>query len=147
MVTANKNKKILDVCCGEGLLLDSIEGGGYEAYLGFDFSYVALRKASQRANVKATFVHGFGESFVPDGQFDSIIFNECLYYFAEPLRVLCRYEPYLAPEGVMIVSLFTKTERVQLLASEISSNFRVARSASVSNGIGTWKCSMLTAAS
>jgi 2-polyprenyl-3-methyl-5-hydroxy-6-metoxy-1,4-benzoquinol methylase len=143
MVSANKNKTILDVCCGEGLLLDYLDRCGYQKYVGIDFSDVALRNASKRANSKTSFVSGLAESFVPDGQFDSIIFNECLYYFADPLQVIRRYERYLTQDGVMLVSLFAKTERIKLLAAEISKGFQVTRSAYVRNGTDTWECSML----
>jgi len=143
MISANKNKTILDVGCGEGLLLDYVDRWGYQKYVGVDFSEVALRNASKRADSKTSFVSGLAETFVPDGQFDSIIFNECLYCFADPLKVIRRYERYLTPDGVMLVSLFTKTERIKLLAAEISKGFTVMRKASVTNGTGTWECSML----
>jgi 2-polyprenyl-3-methyl-5-hydroxy-6-metoxy-1,4-benzoquinol methylase len=144
LVEAGKNKRILDVCCGQGLLLDFIERCGYEKYVGFDFSEVALESASRRANAKASFVHGQAESFVPEGRFDSIVFNECLYCFADPLRVLQRFEGYLAPEGVMAVSLFTKTERIKAIAADIAKNFKVVRKASVTNATGTWECSLIS---
>jgi len=143
MVSANKNTTILDVGCGEGLLLDYLGRWGYQKYLGIDISDVALRNASKRANSKTSFVSGLAESFVPNGQFDSIIFDECLYCFADPMQVIRRYERYLTPDGVMLVSLFTKTERIKLIATEISKGFRVMRRASVKNGEDTWECFML----
>jgi len=146
MTSAKKDRTILDVCCGEGILLDSLEHTGYQRYLGFDFSDVALRNASKRANPRTSFTRGIAETFVPDGRFDSIVFNECLYCLAEPLRVIRRYEQYLAADGVMLVSLFTKTERVKRLAAEISRSFKVIRNASVTNGQGTWECFMLLGA-
>jgi 2-polyprenyl-3-methyl-5-hydroxy-6-metoxy-1,4-benzoquinol methylase len=143
MVSANKNKTILDVGCGEGLLLDYLDRWGYQRYVGIDFSDVALRNASKRADSKTYFISGLAETFVPDGQFDSIIFNECLYCFADPMQVMRRYEHYLTRDGVMLVSLFTKTEKIKLLAAEISKCSRVMRHASVTNATGTWECSML----
>lgn len=135
--SAKKNVTVLDVCCGEGILLDCLERIGYQRYQGFDFSDVALRNASKRANAKTSFARGIAETFVPDGHFDSIVFNECLYCLAEPLHVIHRYERHLAADGVMLVSLFTKTERVKRLAAEISTSFEVMRNASVTNGQGT----------
>jgi len=143
MVSAKKNQTILEVGCGEGLLLDYLDRWGYQKYVGIDFSDVALRNASKRANSKTTFISGLAESFVPDGQFDAIVFNESLYYFDDPMQVIRRYERYLTPDGVMLVSLFTKTERIKLLAAEISKGFRVMRKASVTNGADTWECFML----
>jgi 2-polyprenyl-3-methyl-5-hydroxy-6-metoxy-1,4-benzoquinol methylase len=144
MTSAKKNTTILDVCCGEGLLLDCLETAGFEKYVGFDFSTVALDDASQRANAKASFARGVAETFVPDGQFDCIVFNECLYCLAEPIRMMRRYEQYLATDGVMLVSLFTKTDGVKSLAAEVSRSFKVMRNASVTNRQGTWECFMLT---
>lgn len=143
MVDAGKNQRILDVGCGEGLLLDCLEGCGYQKYVGIDFSEVALRNASKRANAKTSFVNGPAESFSPDDLFESIVFNELLYCLTDPLRVIRRYERFLAPGGVMLVSLFTKTERIQLLAAEVSRKFTVTRHAAVANAGGTWDCSML----
>ncbi|HWY53002.1 MAG TPA: methyltransferase domain-containing protein [Terriglobales bacterium] len=147
MVSANKNTTILDVGCGEGLLLDYLGCWGYQKYVGVDLSDVAVRNASKRANQNTSFVSALAESFVPDGQFDAIIFNECLYCFADPLQVIRRYERYLTPDGVILVSLFTKTERIKLIAAEISKGFRVMRKASVINGADTWECIMLGRAS
>jgi 2-polyprenyl-3-methyl-5-hydroxy-6-metoxy-1,4-benzoquinol methylase len=144
MVSAHKNKTILDVGCGEGVLLDYLDRCGYQKYVGIDFSDVALRNASKRANSKVSFVSGLAETFVPEGQFDSIVFDESLYYFEDPLQVIRRYARYLTPDGVMLVSLFTKTGRIKLLAAEISKGFGVTRNASVTNGTGTWECSMLS---
>jgi 2-polyprenyl-3-methyl-5-hydroxy-6-metoxy-1,4-benzoquinol methylase len=143
MVGARKNNAILDIGCGEGFLLCFLDSCGYQRYLGLDFSEVAIKNASKRANAKADFVCGPAESFVPDGRFDSIVFNECLYCFPHPMQVLHRYESYLAPGGVMIVSLFTKTDGSRRLASEISKTYRVFRCASVEHPKGVWHCSML----
>jgi 2-polyprenyl-3-methyl-5-hydroxy-6-metoxy-1,4-benzoquinol methylase len=147
MVNANKNNKILDVGCGEGLLLDSLEHWGYQRYVGIDFSNVALLNASKRATPQTSFVNGLAESFIPDHQFDSIVFNESLYYLQNPLQVIRRYDSYLTPDGAMLVSLFTKTERIQLLDAAIRKCFNIARSACVTNKKGTWNCCMLTLAS
>jgi ubiquinone/menaquinone biosynthesis C-methylase UbiE len=143
MVTANKNKTILDVCCGEGAILDALEPRGYQKYVGFDFSEVALRNASKRADSRTSFVKGLAESFIPDRRFDSIVFNECLYCLADPLQLIRRYERYLLPDGAILVSLFTQTETIKLLAADLSKTFKVARQDTVTNRTGTWTCSML----
>jgi len=141
LVEERKNRKVLDVGCGEGLILDFLQG--YESYLGVDFSEVALRTASKRADAKTVFVQGEAESFVPEGEFDAIIFNECLYCFAEPLQVARHYERLLRGDGVMAVSLFVKTERVKRLAEELSRRYEVVRRAVVNNEQGSWECFLL----
>jgi len=137
MVSAEKNQAILDVGCGEGILLDFLEPFGYQQYLGFDFSAVAIQNASKRANARATFVRGSAESFVPDGRFDCIVFNECLYYLPDPMPVLRRFVPYLARDGVIIVSMLMKTDSVKRLASEVCRTYAVDRSASSTYPDGT----------
>jgi ribosomal protein L11 methylase PrmA len=67
MTSVDKNKTILDVGCGEGLLVDFLHKCGYEHYFGFDFSDVALQNAAKRADSKTVFTKGFVESFVLDG--------------------------------------------------------------------------------
>jgi ribosomal protein L11 methylase PrmA len=61
MTSVDKNKAILDVGCGEGLLLDFLQECGYEHYLGFNFSDVALENAAKRADSKTAFSKGFVE--------------------------------------------------------------------------------------
>jgi ubiquinone/menaquinone biosynthesis C-methylase UbiE len=116
---------------------------GYESYLGVDISEVALRTASKRADAKTAFVQGEAESFVPEGEFDAIIFSECLYCFAEPLQVARQYERLLRGDGVMVVSLFVKTEKVKRLAEELSRRYEVVRRAVVKNERGSWECFLL----
>jgi len=138
LVDGEKNKRILDVGCGEGLILDFLQG--YESYLGVDFSEVALQAASKRADAKTVFVQAEAESFVPAGEFDAIIFNECLYCFAEPLEVARHYGRFLRGDGVMVVSLFVKTERVKRLGEELSKRYEVVRKVVVKNERGSWEC-------
>ncbi|HEY2117614.1 MAG TPA: class I SAM-dependent methyltransferase [Candidatus Acidoferrum sp.] len=143
MTNVDKNKAILDVGCGEGLLVDFLHECGYEHYLGFDFSDVALQNAAKRADAKTVFTKGFIKSFVPDGHFDAIVFNECLYWFSEPLKMLRRYERFLADGGAILVSLFTMNEKSRALDAEIASQFNVIRSEKITNATGTWSCSMI----
>jgi 2-polyprenyl-3-methyl-5-hydroxy-6-metoxy-1,4-benzoquinol methylase len=42
----------------------------------------------------------------PPHPFDIIVFNEILYYFPDPHEQLRRYQRYLAPQGLFIISMF-----------------------------------------
>jgi SAM-dependent methyltransferase len=143
LVKAGKNKKILDVGCGEGLILDYLKD--YESYLGVDFSEVALRAASRRADAKTAFVQAEAESFVPAREFDAIIFNESLYYFKEPLKVAAHYEKFLQSDGVLAVSIFMKTNNVRRLAADLAKRYEVLREESIQNERGSWQCLVLRA--
>jgi SAM-dependent methyltransferase len=124
-------------------LLDFLQECGYEHYLGFDFSDVALENAVKRADSKTAFTKGFVEFFVPDGHFDAIAFNECLYWFSESLKMLRRYETFLVDGGVILVSLLTMNEKSRALDAEIASQFNVIRSEKITNATGTWSCRMI----
>ncbi len=96
---------ILDVGCGQGVLQQKLAPLGYNRYLGVDCSAEAIRKAEARQDAKTHFVCADALSFAPEQTFDAIVFNECLYYFAQPLEVIRRYEPYLAPDGIFVISM------------------------------------------
>jgi SAM-dependent methyltransferase len=60
----------------------------------------------QSAAAKATCRVGFD----PGEQFDIIVLNEVLYYMPEAEAVLERYESFLAPGGVLIISMYRVPE-------------------------------------
>jgi ubiquinone/menaquinone biosynthesis C-methylase UbiE len=143
LVEAGKSKKILDVGCGEGLILDYLKD--YESYLGVDFSEVALRAASRRTDAKTAFIQAEAESFVPAREFDAIIFNESLYYFDEPLKAARHYGRFLQSDGVLAVSIFMKTDNVRRLAADLAKRYEVVRRESITNERGSWLCLLLRA--
>jgi len=104
---------ILDIGCGEGILQESLGPARYQRYVGVDFSQEAIQLARPKQDEKTSFVHADARTYVPAAAFDVIIFNECLYYFADPLAVVRRYEPFLAPNGIYIVSMFAEQETVR----------------------------------
>jgi 2-polyprenyl-3-methyl-5-hydroxy-6-metoxy-1,4-benzoquinol methylase len=93
---------ILDVGCGEGLLQTTLHE--YSRYLGIDLSDEAIRLASKRRDDITLFVQGDATSCHVDGLFDVVVFNECLYYFKDPMSVMSRYHRVLKAGGLLIVS-------------------------------------------
>ena len=102
--------RLLDLGCGEGVLLEQIHGPAPVDYTGVDFSQVAIdvavtktREASIQRFVCADLV-----TFEPPpgATFDIIVFNEVLYYLNDPIAAVRRYRRALAPGGLMIVSIF-----------------------------------------
>jgi 2-polyprenyl-3-methyl-5-hydroxy-6-metoxy-1,4-benzoquinol methylase len=98
---------ILDVGCGEGILQQKLAPLGYHRYLGIDVSANAITKAGIHGDSRTEFRHTDIESFVPDQKFDTIIFNEVLYYFPDPVDIVRRLADSLAPGGIMIASIWT----------------------------------------
>jgi 2-polyprenyl-3-methyl-5-hydroxy-6-metoxy-1,4-benzoquinol methylase len=102
---------VLDVGCGEGILQQKLALSGYRRYLGIDLSETALAKATPRVDARTEFRLGNIEAFTPEGKFDIIVFNEMLYYCADPAAAIRRLAGCLEPGGVMIASIYTARVR------------------------------------
>jgi 2-polyprenyl-3-methyl-5-hydroxy-6-metoxy-1,4-benzoquinol methylase len=96
---------ILDLGCGEGILQERLDPCKHSRYVGVDFSNEAIRLASSRQDEKTLFVTADVSTYVPNEQFDVVIFGECLYCFKDPLSVIRRYDPFLKNDGLFIVSM------------------------------------------
>src|SRR5262245_15532375 len=79
---------LLDIGCGEGLLYKRLLSQP-SLYLGLDISAAAIDKA--RTVGAGPFLCADAEQFVVDDTYDVIIFNECLYYFNDPVGTVGRY--------------------------------------------------------
>jgi SAM-dependent methyltransferase len=98
--------RILDAGCGEGVLQRAMRQVGYASYLGVDLSATAAERAQAAAGDDRTqFRQGDANSFEPEGEFDLIVFNECLYYLSDPRATLLRLSRHLSPRGLIVVSM------------------------------------------
>jgi SAM-dependent methyltransferase len=107
--------RILEIGCGEGLLAERLDPRRFSRYLGVDIAEEALRRAAARADDRVRFVCADAALWQPEETFDLVVFNECLEYFDDPLAVVRRYEPALAPGGAFLVSMFTGVETARTL--------------------------------
>lgn len=96
---------VLDVGCGEGVLQGAFRRFGYRRYLGLDISETAIARASRNADERTSFQAVHGDSFTTDERFDVIVFNETLYYFADPARTVQTYAAFLKPDGIFVISM------------------------------------------
>ena len=128
---------VLDVGCGEGLLADHLRPFGYSRYLGVDLSEAAVEQAAARADAKSSFAAADAELYVPPQRWDAVVFNECLYYFRDPLGTVRRYEGFLEPGGVFIVSTF-RSRRADVIVRRLLKRYRLLEETAVSNRKGTW---------
>lgn len=108
---------VLDVGCSQGLLH---EGLSYGRYVGVDSYRPAIERAAARADHRTQFIHGDADTFTPDQPPDAVVFNEVLYYLPRPLETVERYAQLLAPDGVLIISLFRHTWATRRLLRHIS---------------------------
>ena len=135
------NGSVLDVGCGDGVLLELI-GGGYSRYLGIDFAE-AIRLADTRRDERTEFRTADMNDFSTDEQFDAIIFNESAYYHHNAITGLQHYESMLLPGGVFLISMHGK-ERNDAIWTLLDERYTVADAVTIRNQAGvTWTAKVL----
>ena len=134
-----KTPRILDLGCGEGVLLAKFAPSDYSTYVGVDFSDVAIQNARTLKNEKAAFTVGNLDSLEVSGTFDVIIYNESLYYLRKPKAAVQALFKNLSPHGVFIISMVDKhgeeRENVWVQLDEI---LNLLEKTKVSNAAGSW---------
>jgi SAM-dependent methyltransferase len=131
------NGAVLDIGCGEGLLRDRLGPNGYRRFVGVDLSEEAVRTARAAGDPRAEFVVTPGETYTPTERFDAVVFNECLYYFDDPIAVVERYREFLADGGVILVSMF-RARRSSAIQRLLRAALPVLDEGAVSSERGTW---------
>jgi SAM-dependent methyltransferase len=135
--------RILDVGCGEGLLVDELVPLGYGRYMGIDISEGAISAANTaKADDRTTFEAGDAETHPIPGEFDVVVFNESIAYFREPLDTLARYESLLATGGLFLVSMFV-TPRHEAIARLFLPRYRVLEQFTIGNRLGSSQIKLL----
>jgi 2-polyprenyl-3-methyl-5-hydroxy-6-metoxy-1,4-benzoquinol methylase len=107
----NKNVKILEIGCGEGLLKARLCSSTYSFFTGIDISEEAIKKALIKKDEKSDFVEVDAMRYSPKEKFDIIIFNECLIYFENPAALVSKYINHLNENGFIMVSIFYESIR------------------------------------
>jgi SAM-dependent methyltransferase len=102
----NSDRKVLDVGCGEGVLRGWLPE--YVDYTGIEPSSLAARIAVERKSL-ARIIHTSAERFDARGErFGGIVFNEMLYYTADPVGLVRKYAALLWQGGVILCSIYQK---------------------------------------
>lgn len=96
---------VLDVGCGTGLLRERLEGVPLAGYVGVDLSRAAVAAAEGRGFARSRFV--VGDAATLDlGRSDVVVLNEVLYYAPDPAAFLRRVRDLVAPDGLVLVSMW-----------------------------------------
>jgi 2-polyprenyl-3-methyl-5-hydroxy-6-metoxy-1,4-benzoquinol methylase len=111
---------VLDLGCGEGILVAPLRQAGYATYLGIDISAEAIGQAQSLGDERTQFRACGWDEFQPDRRFDAVILNETLYYAPNPAFLLERVAAWLTPEGILLVSLTTSGLRDGLMKLHLS---------------------------
>lgn len=135
---------MLDVGCGEGILLERLGAANYTKFVGIDWSHAAIEQAQKRQHPRSVFVQADAQYFVPDEIFDAIIFNEVLYYFDEPLAVAKRYRAWLRPGGLFITSLFATSDRARAIGRRLKQAYDCIDEVEITGHGRCWIINVLT---
>lgn len=128
---------VLDVGSGEGILLDHLKPFGVSRYLGVDLSEEAVKQGASRADAHSSFLAADAEQYRPTERWDAIVFNECVYYFEDPVGTVLGYRDGLAGGGTFIVSTF-RSRRSDVIAERLKEKLSLLEEVAVSNRKGTW---------
>lgn len=132
-----KPASILDAGCGEGLLAEKLKLLPYKNYLGMDVSKEAIALATRNlSDERSRFAVADAWLFETPERFDVIIFNQSLYYLADPVGVLHKYRAMLNPGGRIIVSMVYNS-RSRALWRLIDPVFGIEDSMRTTQGKGT----------
>ncbi len=128
------NARILDLGCGEGVLLERFTPSDYSYYQGIDISDVAIDNARKNGKSKAFFMTGDLNTLYIEEKFDVIIYNESLYYLTSPKNAVKSILKNLNPDGIVIVSNFNKYgKEATTLWSDLSEILDLKGKSNVSN--------------
>jgi 2-polyprenyl-3-methyl-5-hydroxy-6-metoxy-1,4-benzoquinol methylase len=127
-------RSVLEVGCGEGILLDHLNRSCVASYTGVDISSVAIDRARALSDDRTTFVCAPAEKYVPEGTHQVIVFTEVMEYFDDPLAVVQRYEQFLADDGRVIISMFAgiHTSRSRRIWNRLATRYETEARAKVS---------------
>jgi 2-polyprenyl-3-methyl-5-hydroxy-6-metoxy-1,4-benzoquinol methylase len=100
--------RILDIGCGHGALyhyFNRFLTPGFD-YTGIDISQIAIEKASEKfPGINFNVVDYDFERLT--GRFDTIVFNEVLYYFVNPIKIVQKaITENLSARGIVIISMY-----------------------------------------
>jgi 2-polyprenyl-3-methyl-5-hydroxy-6-metoxy-1,4-benzoquinol methylase len=120
---------VLDLGCGEGVLFEQIPPAAKVNYTGVDLAQVAIDAAANKIRDASLerFVCADLVTFDPPvgSAFDVIVFNEVLYYVADPPAAVHRYRNALAPDGLIIVSIFHRNVKTWKVIDEALASKRL----------------------
>ena len=115
VATLKPGGSVLDVGCGEGVFQEQLRGAA-GAYLGVDFE-AAIAKAQHKMTADTRFVVGDMNEFTTTERFDVVVFNESIYYLHDTALGLQRYERFLRPDGIVLISMHGKERNDEIWAT------------------------------
>jgi 2-polyprenyl-3-methyl-5-hydroxy-6-metoxy-1,4-benzoquinol methylase len=126
---------VLDIGCSQGILQ---EGLRYGRYLGVDNCEQSITLAQRKCNRRTQFRCADASNFVADQPPDAVVMNEVLYYLPDPIGVVAHHARRLAPDGVVIISIYARTWYSRRLLSALARRFVLLESTLIRSGHLAW---------
>lgn len=125
---------LLDAGCGDGEFRPHLHPEAFSKYVGIDFAE-PIARAQRYADERTSFEVSDIRTYNPTIRFDTIAFNESLYYIDDAVGELHRYTAFLAPGGIFLISLHLKP-KTEALWRKIGDHFQVLDKIKVANARG-----------
>ncbi|MDO8586660.1 MAG: class I SAM-dependent methyltransferase [Armatimonadota bacterium] len=98
-----KNRRVLDIGCGEGIFLDLMRGRGWEVS-GVELGAESSRVAREDRGLDVT-TGNLSDLRAEPGSFEAIVMSHVLEHLSDPMEQLRRVGELLAPGGLLWLSL------------------------------------------
>jgi 2-polyprenyl-3-methyl-5-hydroxy-6-metoxy-1,4-benzoquinol methylase len=95
------NTGILEIGCGEGILLDVLRNMGYNDLEGFEPSFTAAKRAQKRG---LRLYNGYFDSQIISRQYDLVIMSHVLEHIENPVDFLHQVNSILKPGGALLLT-------------------------------------------
>jgi 2-polyprenyl-3-methyl-5-hydroxy-6-metoxy-1,4-benzoquinol methylase len=104
---SRRQVSLLDIGCGEGVILKHLNLDLVGEYTGIDIAQTALDKIAPKRG-QDRYICSSLENYLPDAKWDVVLFNEVLYYTSDPVAQLKKFESSLKKNGCYVISMYRK---------------------------------------
>jgi SAM-dependent methyltransferase len=134
----NPAGSILDVGCGAGVFYRRVRAYGVARYVGIDLSSSAIGQLRGSGDDRYSFVVADAQHYVPAENFDTVVFNEVLYYFRDPLATVQRYVGALKSGGTLLLSTCTQFKGGSAIVERLKRRYALLDETRVTHGAAKW---------
>ena len=126
---------VLDIGCSQGILQEGLK---YGRYLGVDNCEQSILLARPKCDRRTQFLCADGSAFVAGQPPNAVVMNEVIYYLPDPIAAVEHHARQLAPDGVVIVSIYARTWSSRRLLRALAARLELLESHLIRSGHLAW---------